>query len=130
MKRLLAIALLTLTLGGCATQFGTRIGTAWEVLTQTSVSPTQIVVAGNAFDAVEVTATNYLVYCKTNLNPLPQCDLVTRRRVIASVRAGRGARDQLEPYVVAGKAGPIVIYNALIEAIKAVKGNTPVLGAS
>jgi hypothetical protein len=130
MKKLLAIALLTLTLGGCATQFGTRVETAWQVITQTSVSPTQIVIAGNAFDAVEVTATNYLVYCKQNVNPQPQCALVTRQRVISSVRAGRVARDALEPYVVSGKAGPIVIYNSLIEAIKAVKGNTPLVGAS
>lgn len=130
MKKLLAIALLTLTLGGCATQFGTKIETTFGLLTQTAVSPTQIVVAGNAFDAVEVTATNYLIYCKTNANPQPQCSLTVRRRVIASVRAGRGARDELEPYVVSGSAGPIVLYNALLKAIKAVKGNTPVLGAT
>ncbi len=130
MKRLLAIMALTLALGGCATQFGTRIQTAWEVATSISASPTQIVVAGNAFDAAEATATNYLVYCKTNANPQPQCSLTVRKRVIASVRAGRNARDQLEPYVVSGSAGPIVLYNSLIEAIKAVKGNTPVLGAS
>ncbi len=85
--------------------------------------------AGNAFDAAEIGAANYLVFCKTN-DALAACALTIRKRVVASVRAGRTARDALEPYVVAGKAGPIVIYNALIGAISAIKGNTPAVGVN
>lgn len=129
MKKLIAIVLLAASLGGCAGTLG-KLETAWEVATSTSVTPTQIIIAGNAFDAAEVGAAGYLTYCKTNTNPQPQCALVTRKRVVSSVRAGRAARNALEPYVVAGKAGPIVVYNALIEAISAVKGNTPIVGAS
>ncbi len=61
MKKLLVLAL-ALTLGACA-----NLKTAYQVITEASVSPTQIIVAANAFDALEGTATQYLVYCKANL---------------------------------------------------------------
>ncbi len=125
MKKLLAIALLTLTLGGCAGTLG-KLETAYEVVTTASVTPTQIVIAGNAFDAAEIGATGYLSYCSTH-KAQSACALVTRQRVISSVRAGRSARNALEPYVTGGKAGPLAIYNALTEAISAVKGNTPAI---
>src|SRR6267154_3509298 len=122
MKRLLAIGLLALTLGGCASTLA-KLETAYEVVTTASVTPTQIVIAGNAFDAAEIGATGYLTYCSTHKAESP-CALVTRKRVVASVRAGRTARNALEPYVLAGSAGPVVLYNALINAVSAIKGNT------
>ncbi len=128
MKKLLAIALLTLALGGCAQTLG-KFETAYEVITSAAVTPTQIIVAGNAFDAAEVGAAGYLTYCKAHKIEAP-CALVIRKRVVASVRVGRDARNALEPYVVAGKAGPAVLYNALIGAVSAIKGNTPAVGVN
>ncbi len=127
MKKLLAIVLLTMTLGGCAGTLG-KIETAYEVITSASVTPTQIIVAGNAFAAAEIAAAGYLTYCKTH-KPDSACALVIRKRVIASVRVARDARNQLEPYAVNGRAGPAVIYNTLITAISAIKANTPAVGS-
>ena len=129
MKKFLLIIPLALSLGACATPFGQKIELAWSLITSASVSPTQIIVAGNAFDAAEASATQYLMFCKVNA-ALKGCDLATRQAVIAGVRAGRAARAQLEPYVVSGTAGPSAIYNALITAITSVQSSLPATGAS
>ncbi len=110
MKKLLILAL-ALTLGACA-----NLKTAYQVITEASVSPTQIIVAANAFDALEGTATQYLVYCKANL-ATTICSADNRRSVIKYVRSGRAARNQLETYVAAGNAGPAGLYNTLIAAV-------------
>lgn len=118
MKRLtVTLALLSsLALAGCATTLQ-KLDTAWQIVTSASVSPTQIIVAGNAFDALEATATQYLLYCKSVGNAPQPCTLGNRKPVVAAVRAGRNARNQLEPYVVSGTAGPAAIYNTLIAVI-------------
>jgi hypothetical protein len=123
-KKLLAVVLLAASLGGCATQFGTRIESAIGIITSASVSPTQIIVASNAFDAGEASATQYLLFCKAN--PAQAiCALKTRQTVVSAVRAGRAARNQLEPYVTSGQAGPIAIYNTLVATVTSLQNNIP-----
>lgn len=120
MKKLLLIPLLALSLGGCAS-----LQTAWSVVTGVSVSPTQIIVAANAFDAGEASATQYLLYCKATVPPPSYCALATRKTVVAAVRSGRAARAQLEPYIVSGSAGPSAIYNTLIASVQALQAQIP-----
>lgn len=119
MKRLLLILPLILTLGACAT-----LNADWAIITGTTISPTQIVVAANAFDAAEGTATQYLLYCKQFPTQSP-CALSTRQTVVKAVRAGRTARNQLEPYVVSGTAGPAAIYNTLIATVSSLQSQIP-----
>lgn len=120
MKKLFLVIPLVLALGGCAS-----LNTAWSVLTGVSVSPTQIIVAANAFDAGEASATQYLLFCKAN--PAPSyCALKTRQTVITAVRTGRVARNQLEPYVVSGTAGPAALYNTLIATVQTLQNQVPV----
>ncbi len=111
MKRLALVLALALTLSACA-----NLKTAYQVITEASVSPTQIIVAANVFEALEGTATQYLVYCKSNL-ATPVCSADNRRSVIKYARSGRAARNQLETYVATGNAGPSGLYNTLIAAI-------------
>src|SRR6266478_1458100 len=89
---------LMLLLSGCA-----NLKNVYSIITEATVSPTQIIVAANAFDALEGTATQYLVYCKANL-ATAICSADNRRSVIKYVRSGRAARNQLESYVAAGHA--------------------------
>lgn len=122
MKKFLVVAALlaTVGLGGCASlqNLENNVGVAWNVLTTASVSPTQIIVAANTYDALEATATQYLGYCNTPAGAAQSiCALSTRKTVVASVRAGRAARNALEPYVVSGTAGPAVVYNTLMAVI-------------
>jgi hypothetical protein len=124
MKKILLLVPLLLTLGACAS-----LQTAWSVVTGTSVSPTQIVVAANAFDAGEATATQYLLYCKANA-VIAACALKTRQQVVAAVRAGRAARNQLEPYIVSGSAGPSAVYNTLVAAVTSLQSQIPTTGAA
>lgn len=127
MKKIVTVIALTasVALGGCA-----NLQNAWDVLANAAVSPTQIIVAGNTFDALEATATQYLSYCKS-VGYVPQpCKLVNRRPVVQAVRAGRAARNGLEPYVVAGTAGPQAIYNTLVQAISTLQASPmPTTGA-
>src|SRR5712692_6405554 len=110
-RRFLVIPLL-LALGACAS-----LQTAWDVVTGTEVSATQIIVAANAFDAGEASATQYLMLCKATVPAPSYCALSARKTVVTAVRVGRAARSQLEPYIISGAAGPAALYNTLITAI-------------
>ena len=125
MKKLLLASLLAFSLAGCAS-----LQTAWNVVTGTSVSPTQIIVAANAFDAGEASATQYLLLCKNTVPAPSYCALSTRQAVVKAVRAGRVARNQLEPYIVSGTAGPAAIYNALIATVTQLQASIPSNGAT
>jgi hypothetical protein len=120
MKRFFIVFPLLFALGACAS-----LQTAWDVATGTEVSPTQIIVAANAFDAGEASATQYLMFCKS-VAPAPSyCALSTRKTVVAAVRAGRAARIQLEPYIVSGAAGPAALYNTLVATITTLQSQIP-----
>jgi hypothetical protein len=125
MKKLLLVIPLLLTLGACAS-----LQTAWSVVTGASVSPTQIIIASNAFDAGEASATQYLLYCKATVPAPSYCALKTRQAVVSAVRAGRVARNQLEPYVVSGTAGPATIYNTLVATVTSLQTQIPSTGVS
>jgi len=117
MKKFLLISLMALSLGACST-----IQTLQQVV-GTAVSPTQAIVAANAFDAAESGATGYLVYCKANLSTA-QCSAGNRRSVIKYVRAGRAARNQIETYIQTSTSVPSAVYNALMTAVNNIK-STP-----
>ena len=120
MRKLLLGLTLALSLGACA-----NLQNAWQVVTSAAVSPTQIIVAGNAFDAAEASATQYLLYCKATV-PVPSaCALSTRKKVVAAVRAGRTARNGLEPYVVSGTAGPSALFNTMVTSINTLQAQLP-----
>ena len=124
MKKLLLIIPLVLSLGACAS-----LQTTWSIVTGASVSPTQIIIAANAFDAGEASATQYLLYCKS-VPTTSVCALKTRQIVVSAVRAGRVARNQLEPYVVSGTAGPAAVYNTLVATVQSLQSQIPATGAS
>lgn len=112
MKKFIMAGAVAFALGGCA-----QLTNAFDVITSAAVTPTQIIVAGNAFDALEATATQYLLYCKSINYAQQVCALGNRKPVVTAVRSGRAARTSLEPYVTSGTAGPSAIYNTLVAAI-------------
>lgn len=121
MKRIIAIGL-ALWLGGCA-QLG-LLRDAINYAEGVTVTPQAILIASNAFNALEGTATNYFNYCRSRLVE-SVCSADNRRKVIKGVRAGRAARTTLEGYFDKNAAAPAVVYNALIDAI-AVLRLTPI----
>jgi hypothetical protein len=130
MRKYLAAALVlgSLALGGCASELQ-KLKTVYSVVTETTVSPSTIIVASNSFDALEATATQYLTYCKANLST-SACSADNRRTVIKAVRAGRAARNQLETYVTNNTAAPSAIYNTLVAAINALNISAATSGVS
>lgn len=125
MKKL-AIILVALWLGGCA-QLG-LLRDAYNYAEGTTVSPQAILIASNAFNALEGTATNYFNYCRSRLVETV-CSADNRRKVIKGVRAGRAARTTLEGYFDRSAPAPAVVYNTLIDAI-AVLRLTPIAKVS
>ena len=125
MKKILLAVSLALGLSGCA-----ALQTDWAIVTGVSASPTQIIIAANAFDAGEATATQYLLYCKATVPAPSYCALTTRQSVVKAVRAGRVVRAQLEPYITSGTAGPVALYNTLVAAVQSLQAQIPTTGAS
>lgn len=109
MKKLLVIVAITLTLAGCA---GTRVGNFFEVAgnaitaaQSANITPQQIYIAANAFDAVKVSATNYLELkrCPTNA---PFCrDPAVTKKLIPLIRAGTIARNNAVTWARANPNG-------------------------
>jgi len=109
MKKFLVIAAIALMLSGCA---GTRVGNFFEVAgnaisaaQSANVTPQQIYIAANAFDAVKVSATNYLELkrCPTNA---PFCrDPSVTKKLIPLIRAGTIARNNAVTWARANPNG-------------------------
>ncbi len=128
MKKILALAILipTLTLGGCATQFGQRISSfvsAVETVGTATVSPESIYIARNAFDTVEVSATNYLTLKKCPTNA-PFCrDTVATAKLIPAIRSGRVARNNATQFLKdhPNQLGSQGLYDALASSTDTIK---------
>ena len=114
MRKIIIAALVSLSLGSCA-----QLTNAWDTLSGTTVSPTAVYVAANAFDAVEATATNYLRLQKCAATSGSVCrNAAATAQIIPAVRAGRVARTNLETFMAQnpGALGPVGLYNALTAA--------------
>jgi hypothetical protein len=122
-KRLLLIPLLLagLALGGCAGQ----VQETWTKLTSTEVSPTAVIVAANAFNAVKATATNYIRLPRCTGQNGPACrDPAVAAKIIPAVRSGTIARNGLTTFLRnnPGKLGPSGLYNALVGSTSVLNG--------
>lgn len=125
MKNFLRFAVIAaglLAVGGCA-----QVQNAWSTVTTaaTATVPVSAVsVAGNTFDGLEATATNYLRACRTMSSPPATCsNKAVKAKIIASVRAGRVARNDLEDFYKShpGQLGPQGLYDALQQAISSLQ---------
>ena len=130
MRKFIAVALLAVSLSGCAT-----FQNAYNAATGSSVPGNLVIVAVNSFDAVEATATNYLRLPKCIAGGTPFCRSVTATaKLVPAIRAGRVARNNLEAFMQAnpGALGPAGLYNALISATTTLQGvvNTYNVGVS
>lgn len=138
MKKLLAIALLTL-LPGCATFQAdiAKFQQAFNVITTATVTPADAQVAVSSFEVLEAAATQYFIFCKGSPT-VPACAPGTvanpgpLRLAIKYDRQGRAARDQIK---AAGKSGALIsttAYELLTSAISNLTAATPVtnFGAS
>lgn len=117
MKKLFIGLLLVVSLGGCA-----NFQNAYGILSGTTVSPTAVYVARNSFDAAEVSATNYIVFCK--VHPATYgCSKVAIAKLIPAVRSGRVARNNLTQFQRdnPGQLGPAGLYNALNAATNTIQ---------
>lgn len=115
MRKIALAILVAFGVSGCAAI--QTLQSVYEVATTTEVTPQQALIAANAFNAIQGTATQYLVYCKPRLAE-PVCSAVNRRVVIRGVRAGRAARNQIEASLTTGKPVPAQVYNSLMAIVK------------
>lgn len=126
MTRILAVLALALSLTGCA-RFTEKVGfvadkvqSVIDVVSGATVSPEAVVVASNTFNAVQVTATAYLRLkpCSDISGPICR-DRAVSKPLIAAVKAGRIARDDLQRFMKEhpGQLGPGGLYDALTQSI-------------
>lgn len=127
MKKLLILAALGVSLGGCAQLKTalTEIQGVYTFATTATVTSGQAGIVANAYDALKVTATNYGNYCIVQKFPQPLCSAANRRAVIRGVAAGTAARAQIEAAVVSGQPVAAAVYNALVSAVQALQA-TPI----
>jgi len=116
MKKLLFVVLI-IGLAGC-----TNLQNAYNTLSGVSVSPVAVYVARNSFDALEATATNYILYCKPHPTT-PGCSKTAIAKLIPAIRSGRVARNNLIQFQRdnPGALGPAGLYNALITATNTIQ---------
>lgn len=122
MKKILII-LMALSLAGCAgTRFGTFVATI-ESAASGTVSPEAIYIARNAFDTVEVSATNYLnlKHCPTNASFCR--DKVATAKLIPAIRSGRVARNNATQFLKdhPNQLGTQGLYDALTTSTDTIK---------
>jgi hypothetical protein len=120
MRKWFALLLLAPLLVGCGT-FGQELQNIYTAATGASVPASAVLVAGNSFDAVEKTATNYIVFCSANrANPACANFVTIRGKLVPAVRSGRAARNNLEAFMIAnpGALGPAGLYNTLQAAVQ------------
>lgn len=127
MKRLFLVITLALGLSGCAAL--QKLEAIYTDISGSTISPQNVYIAVNAFDATKATATQYFTYCRANLAQAI-CSAANRRTVLKYVRAGTAARNQLETYLVAGTAAPAQIYQTLIAVVDALKTSAVSQGAT
>lgn len=126
MKRILIVAALALSVAGCSTQFGQRMTALVDTIeagVSATVSPEAIYVAANTFDAVEVTATNYLNLKKCPTGA-PFCrDPGATKAIIPAIRSGRVARTNAIQFLKdhPGELGTQGLYDALTSATSTIK---------
>ncbi len=127
MKRLLLVAALALGLSGCAAL--QKLEDIASTVAGATVSPQQLYIAANAFDATKVTATGYFTYCRAHL-ATPPCVADNRRLVLKLVRSGTAARNQAEMYLATGASAPVAIYDTLVAAVNGLKSSASAQGAA
>lgn len=118
MKKFLLAATAALALVGCQTV---------EALRGVTVTPTQVYIAANAFDALEATATNYvkLPLCTAGQtfvkNGCSSRSAIVRLSEL--VHVGRADRDQLEAWARSGASQPGLtgLYSGLQAAVDGIK---------
>jgi hypothetical protein len=108
-----------LFLAGCA-----NVQNAYNTATGATVSPQVVLVAANAFNALEATATNYLLLPKCP-QQAPICrDPSATKKIIPAVRSGRVARNNLIQFLKdhPSQLGPTGLYDALQASISTLQG--------
>lgn len=118
MKKLLFAASIALALGGCANLAG-----IYTLATTATVPAGDVVIAANAFDALNATATNYGGYCVAQHFPVPVCSKANRRSVIKAVNSGIAAKHALEASITSGQPALSTVYNTLIAAVNVLQAS-------
>lgn len=114
MKKII-ILFLALSLAGCSTL--ERLRNTAEAVGEYRVTPQAVILASNAFDAAEITATNYLNLkrCKTSNVTFVCRNPTATALIIPAIRSGRVARDNLQQFLKdhPDELAPVTAYEKL-----------------
>lgn len=122
MKKLLAVVIVAFSLGGCAAELARfqdqvdKVVAVTQEVAGLKVSAKSVVVISNSFNTIKAGATQYLIYCKTNLER-NVCSADNRRLVIKNIDLGTKLRDQLQEAARKGDTAAGTLFNALKSVI-------------
>lgn len=119
MKKIIAL-FLAIALSGCA-----NLQNAISKLESVQVTPQQVSIAGNTFDALERIGEKYIRLPRCTGSNGPACrDPAATKKVISAIRSGRVARANLEQFFSdhPDQLGPAGLYDALQKAIATING--------
>lgn len=123
MKKILPTIFIALMLSGCASL--ERLKQTAEAVGEFTVSPEAVIIASNSFDALEITATNYLKLksCRKITSSVCRNPTATAL-IIPAVRSGRVARNNLQQFLAEhpNQLGPSGGFDALNASIATIKG--------
>ncbi len=119
-----ATVALALMLGACAPgSFGAKVEGIYSAFTGATVSPAAIIISANAYDALEVTAKNYVnpqlnKRCDGSNGPVCR-DPNATLAINAAIRSGRVARNNAKQFLRdhPGQLGSQGLYDALQTAV-------------
>lgn len=118
MRKVLLIALLSLTVGGCANQLA-KIKQVYDVATTTTVPASYVLAAANSFEVASKAVGAYYDFCATARTD-KRCAPDILRTVRSAEIKGRKTRDQLEAYITTGTDAPATLYNILVTAVNTI----------
>lgn len=122
MKKIFLI-LICLSLASCSTF--ERFKAVAETVGEFRITPEAVILASNAFDAAEITATNYLNLKRcTKVNVTFVCRNPTATQmIIPAIRSGRVARDNLQQFLKdhPNELAPATIYEKLTSVTDTLK---------
>lgn len=121
------LALSAIALAACGTPGFDRITAGYNAVTSATVAPNTVVVAIDAYDAMEILATNYTRLPRCDGTNGPVCrDPSMRKKIDGAIYSGRSARNSLKAYLRKhpGSAVGITDYDALVAATTAISDAT------
>jgi hypothetical protein len=129
-RKVLAAAVLAVSLAGCAgglsglSNIAQTVSSTVSGVSEVEVNRKAVYTLASTFDALQVTATNYMALCRDYPKNATCNRALIQKQIIPAIRSGRIARNSLMRFARdnPGKLGTTGAYNALTASVATLQG--------